>query len=131
MTPEWIAEYAQDCRALLGIGDDWQITVTMTDKPDGDSDHGGAAHIDAQYLNATVEVNNCFLEPSSEARQLILHEMMHVSFGSYRMVVDQLIMQLPDNMRLLAGVMVSQAEEQYIQRTSRALLRMVKSEGDG
>lgn len=130
MTPEWIKEYAQDCRQLLGIGDDWQITLATTDKPDGDSVNGGAAHIDAQYLNATVEVNTSFQELSDEARQLILHEMMHVSFGSYRMVIDQIIMQLPEAMREMAETMVSQAEEQYIQRTSRALLRTIKPSDD-
>lgn len=126
MTPEWINEYAQDCRILLGIGDDWHITITMTDKPDGDDAAGGAAHIDAQYLNAIVEINNSYKEDTETARQVILHEMMHVSFANYRMVIDQILMQLPDAIRQMAHIMVSQAEEQHIQRTSRALMRTVK-----
>jgi hypothetical protein len=130
MTPEWIKEYAQDCRQLLGIGDDWQVTITMTDKPNGNAANGGAAHVDAQYLNAIVEVNTEHQELSNKGQHLILHEMMHVSFGSYRMVIDQIIMQLPEAMREMAETMVSQAEEQYIQRTSRALLRTIKPSDD-
>jgi len=130
MTPEWITEYAQDCRQLLGIGDEWQITLTTTDKPDGDSVNGGAAHIDAQYLNATVEVNTSFQELSDDARQLILHEMMHVSLANYRMVIDQLFFTMPEHMQTLGRIMISQAEEQYIQRISRALLRTIKPEGE-
>ena len=130
MTPSWINEYAQDCRSLLGIGDDWQITISMTDKPDGDSENGGAAHINAQYLNAVVEVHTKYQEPSEEGRQLILHEMMHVSLANYRMVIDQLFFTMPEHMQTLGRIMISQAEEQYIQRSSRALLRTIKPEGE-
>lgn len=126
MTPEWITEYAQDCRQLLGIGDEWRITITMTDKPHGDEKIGGSVDIDAQYLNAAIELNTSLLEHAEKMHQTILHEMMHVALGNYRMVIDQLTMQLPDAVRPLAYTMISQAEEQYIQRTSRALLRTIR-----
>lgn len=131
MTPDWITEYAQDCRNLLGIGDDWHITITMTDKPDGEEKVGGSVSVDAQYLNAHVELNNkFFVEEDDEAHQIILHEMLHVALGSYRMVVEQAFTQLPDSFRDTADTMISQAEEQFIQRTSRAILTMLKPTGE-
>lgn len=128
MTPEWIIEYAQDCRNLLGIGDDWQITVTMTDAPNNNKDNSGAAHVDAHYLNAIVEINTKHSEPSDKARHVIFHEMMHVALGSFRMVIDQLFLTTPEHMQTIGRVMISQAEEQYIQRTSRAILAVLKPE---
>lgn len=130
MTPEWVTEYAQDCRALLGIGDDWHITIHMTDKPDGDPAVGGAASIDVQYLNASIELNSVILDVEDDnAHQIILHEMMHVALANYRMVIDQIFMQLPDGLKGMARVMVSQAEEQFIQRTTRAVLAALKPLG--
>lgn len=127
MTPQWIIDYAQDCRQLLGIGDEWRITITMTDRPDGDETNGGVAIIDAQYLNATIELNsNSFREETTEGHQLILHEMMHVSLANFRMVLDQIFMNLPEYMQTMSRIMTSQAEEQFIQRTSRAILAMLK-----
>lgn len=127
MTPEWITEYAQDCRRLLGVGDDWHITLTMTDKPNGDEKIGGSVSIDAQYLNAVIELNNkCFAEEDDEVHQILLHEMMHVALGNYRMVIDQIFMQLPDSVKDMAETMISQAEEQFIQRTTRAILTEIK-----
>ena len=127
MTPQWIIDYAQDCRQLLGIGDEWRITITMTDRPDGDETNGGVAKIDAQYLNATIELNsNSFREETTEGHQLILHEMMHVSLANFRMVLDQIFMNLPEYMQTMSRIMTSQAEEQFIQRTSRAILAMLK-----
>lgn len=129
-TPQWVTDYAQDCRQLLGIGDEWRIVIEMTDKPDGTPSVGGAVSIDAEYLNATIELNNeSFKEEAAEGHQIILHEMMHVSLANYRMVIDQIFMRLPDDMQTMARIMIEQAEEQYIQRTSRAILRMIKPEG--
>ena len=125
-TPEWINEYAQDCRQLLGIGDEWRITITMTDKPNGSEGTGGSVSVDAEYLNAAVELNTSLLDDAGKMHQTITHEMMHIGLGSYRMVIDQLVAQLPDSLRTLAYIMIGQAEEQYIQRTSRALLRTIK-----
>ena len=130
MTPEWITNYAQDCRVLLGIGDEWHITINMTDKPDGEEKVGGSVSIDAQYYNAVMELNNAFFEEEDdEARQILLHEMMHIAFGNYRMVIDQIFMRLPSDMLDMAETMISQVEEQFIQRTSRALLRVITPAG--
>lgn len=125
--PEWVTTYAQDCRQLLGIGDEWHITIQMSDKPNGSEEAGGSVDIDAQYLNAVMELrHDCFTEEDDQAHQIILHEMMHIGLASFRMVVDQLFLRMPDDMQTLGRIMVDQAEEQYIQRTSRAVLRMLK-----
>ena len=73
-TPEWINEYAQDCRQLLGIGDEWRITITMTDKPNGSEGTGGSVSVDAEYLNAAVELNTSLLDDAGKMHQTITHE---------------------------------------------------------
>ncbi len=129
--PEWVKQYAQDCRVLLGIGDEWHISIFMNDRPDGMDTVGGSVQVDTQYFNAVIELRrDNFAEEDDEAHQIILHEMLHIALASYRLVVEQLFMGLPETMRAMAETMVSQAEEQFIQRTSRALLRSISVKSD-
>jgi len=68
MTPEWITEYAQDCRQLLGIGDEWQITIRMvkelSDKRAGEID------INFNYFYADISLLDT-IQDTEENRKLI------------------------------------------------------------
>lgn len=128
MTPEWISEYAQDCRRLLGIGDEWQITIRMvkelSDKRAGEID------INFNYFYADISLLDT-IQDTEENRQLILHEMMHIALAEYEQLTTRFFNHLPRKMRGLAMKLTEDIQEKTIQRITWGIMRTIKPEGDG
>ena len=125
MTPEWVTEYAQDCRQLLGIGDEWQITVRMVaalpHKRHGQTD------INFNYFYADVCLLDT-LEDNDATRQLILHEMMHIALAEYEQLTTRFFNHLPKKMQGLAMRLSEDIQEKTIQRITWGIMRNLKPE---
>lgn len=124
-TPQWMTDAAQDARALLGIDDGWRIVLELSDAPGGDASNNASAACDPVYLNATIEVSPDLLE-GDDGRRVILHEMLHVALSPlYRVLYLGTRHQAKAAKRALRD-QYNDAEEQIIQRMSRAMLRQIK-----
>lgn len=116
MTIDEMREYANDCRLLLGIGDEWHINFEI----DAELTVGGEVAVHAAYLNADVRMS------PAATKQHIMHEMMHIALSQLRsvahMAMDKLEMEISEAYR----EMFDFAEEQTIQRISRALISQLE-----
>lgn len=120
--PPWIVAYAQDCRRLLGIGDEWRIVIQMV--PAGDGTIDGICTADARYFNARIELSDN-LPRNGDGHEVILHEMLHVALAPLAGLYDRLVGDMGWEARRVALGAYQDVEEQVIQRMTRALLRQV------
>jgi hypothetical protein len=125
--PAWVKEYAIDVRLLLGIDDGWHIIIKMVDEPSGRRIFNGSASYDSAYLNAQIELAND-LEDNAEGRRVILHELFHVALAQMYQAAEYAFGQLPKKRRRLVRKVYNDAEEQFIQRATRAMQRNIKPE---
>lgn len=122
MLPEWVSDYANDCRALLGVDDGWHIVLEAADDLDNAA---GETIANAAYLNATIRLRPDIRPGSGHA--YILHEMMHVALAQIDLVAMEAIKQLPECQAEAYLRALHVATEQSIQRMARALLRQVET----
>lgn len=127
MTPEWVTEYAQDCRQLLGIGDEWQITMSMVGELS--NERAGQCSINYNYFIAKIELLDT-IQDTEENRQLILHEMMHIALAEYEQLVTRFFNHLPKKMRKLAFRLSDDIQEKTIQRITWGMTRAIKPPDD-
>lgn len=124
-TPQWMTDAAQDARTLLGIDDGWRIVLQLSDAPGGDASNNASAACDPVYLNATIEVSPDLLE-GDDGRRVILHEMLHVALSPLYRVLYLGTRHQARAVRRALRDQYNDAEEQIIQRMSRAMLRQIK-----
>lgn len=124
--PDWVLDYAQDCRRLLGIDDGWRITFTMTDPPAGEQ-WAGQTQYDTAYLNATVELAASLVDGAA-GRQVILHELLHVALAPLYGAAEYAWRTAGSAEGLLLRSVYNDAEENVIQRMSRAMSRTIRPE---
>lgn len=124
-TPQWMTDAAQDARTLLGIDDGWRIVLELSDAPGGDAANNGAAACDPVYLNATITLSPN-LQDDDDGRRVILHEMLHVALSPLYRVLYLGTRHQAKAARHALRDQYNDAEEQIIQRMSRAMLRQIK-----
>ncbi len=123
--PEWLMEYAQDVRRLLGIGDDWHIWISMVDQIDDNDEAAGEVDLDWPYLRATIKIRKEL--PSEDAyMSAIFHELLHVALAPIDHMTNHLIMRLPESRSIQTYILKSDAFEQTITRLERALRANVR-----
>lgn len=60
-----------------------------------------------------------------ELEETLVHEMLHVAFGPiHQFVTEELMPNLPENMKPLASIVYEHANETVINRVTAALLRL-------
>lgn len=127
--PAWLLEEVQDARRLLGVGDDWHITVKVVDHPNGDADNDGTCYVSANYLNATIEFARDMTQ-NEQGRHVILHEILHVAYAEIDQVVKTGFSVLPKGERGRMKGLYEAAVERVLQRMSRAIARRVSPVDD-
>jgi len=134
--PDWAAEYFNDCRSLLGIDDAWDLWLLFVANPRADADGDGDEDTDAdndadgiccqesRYLKATIRVKRGLSQ--QRTRSVIMHELLHVAFAPLVLAAERTRDLIPDRLRIHAYQLHIDAEEQVIERLTRALQRGVK-----
>lgn len=124
-TPQWITDAVQDARQLLGIDDGWHITIDMVDEPSGDRSYNGATTYSSVYLNAKIELAKD-LENNAEGQRVVMHEVFHVALAQMYLAAGYTFNRLPKKQRKMARLIYNDAEEQFIQRATRAMQREIR-----
>jgi len=125
--PQWVKDYVQDCRRLLGVGDEWRILVHMVDVIPDNEDADGIVQADSRYFNATIHLLNS-LQDDEYGHEACLHEVMHIALSPLSALFQQVLGDMSMAARMAVQEAYSNAEEQCIQRMTRAMLRMIKPE---
>lgn len=121
--PEWAEAYAQELRDLFGLGD-WNIYPRQEDRPNGAADSDGCAIPDVRYLTASIILRRGLAE--TRGRHVLMHEMLHIVLAPLRRQIELLIQQLPEDQQDYALTLCSDAEEQIIERLTRAMQQHIK-----
>lgn len=116
---EWIRDYACDVRDLFGLSE-WRLWLKLADTPSGKEYTDGSTELSTRYLKATITIRRA-LEDDDRIRHVVMHEMTHVLLGYIDQCVNRLIDMVPDEQREHALELYTDAEEQTIERLTRAL----------
>jgi hypothetical protein len=128
--PDWLSRQLNEACEMFGIGPEWHINIKMVDNPGGDSGNNGACRADAVYLNATLEFARD-LEEGKTGRQVVFHEVGHIALAQISLVVEYgLSALLDDSQREIYQKMYRDAEEQFLQRFTRAMTREANATGN-
>jgi len=128
--PDWADEYFNDCRSLLGIDDAWDLWLLFVANPradedvDADNDADGVCRMEPRYLKATIRVRRGLSQ--QRTRSVIMHELFHVALAPLVLAAERTRDLIPDRLRIHAYQLHVDAEEQVIERLTRALQRGVK-----
>lgn len=123
--PEWLTDMVQDARRLLGVGDDWQVSVNVVRIPGGDAANDAACTPDAVYLNADLDFAPD-LQPSETTRAIVLHEVLHIAHAELDALASVICEGLPKSERLRMRDLYDDANERTLQRISRAMARHIR-----
>lgn len=122
--PPWLVEYAQDCRRLFGIGDDWYISVKLVRAPDGDINKEGHSRINIRYLTAHIELCESLSEEG--LRHTCMHELFHIAFAPLELAHLRILDLVPEELREHANELQADGIEQTIERLTRSIERTIK-----
>lgn len=128
--PEWLTDLVQDARRLLGVGDDWSITVRVDRLPGGSPDNDAACEPDAVYLNADLTFAPD-VQPGETAQMLVLHEVLHVAHAELDELVAVICAGLPKNEQIRMRDLYDDGVERMLQRISRAMVRHIRPQENG
>lgn len=126
--PEWLILAVNDCRRLVGVGDEWHITITVTDAPAGRRDMDGAADVDPVYMNARLEFAPT-LKNDQDGYQVILHEVLHIALAPLYQAAGHGFNRLANDAAAALNQVYNDQEEAVIQKISRALMHTVRPVG--
>lgn len=116
--PEWIINTINTARVHLGIGDEWRITVKMSDAPGSDQNALGWTYCDPTYFNAAMEVSTDIRDDQEYA---IWHEMVHIALSDFSVTAENLLPMLDECERSTRRDVLISSLERCVQRLSRAL----------
>lgn len=132
--PAWVIELAADARALLGVEDGWDITLSMTPKvgdavasnvaDDVAAAVGGRVTYDRVYLDARIDFSDT-LTNDARGQQIVLHEFAHLALAPLFEVAMRAFERLSGREAELLRELYSDTEERVIQRMVRGLLRTI------
>lgn len=123
--PAWLVEEVQDARRLLGVGDDWHITVQVVDHPNRDENNDACCRPDVTYLNATMEFARDLVQ-DEHGRFVVLHEMLHITHAEIDQVVETALAGLVEGERGRMRELYEAVVERSLQRMSRAMVRHIR-----
>ena len=126
-TPQWITDYAQECRVLFGL-ERWDITVVVVTAPDNNLDNSGFATVNTRYLDARIELRETLND--ANMRHTIMHEMLHVAFAPMAQAQFRVAELIPKKLRNHARALYEDGVEQTIEGMTRALQSAIKPSGD-
>lgn len=121
--PQWIEDYAQECRMLFGL-DDWQIVVKTVDAPNGDKGNEGFSWVDVRYITARIELRRDL--DMNKMRHVTMHEFLHVALAPIAQAHLRVPNLIPKSHRKHARQLLDDGVEQTIERLTRALQRQIK-----
>lgn len=130
--PAWAAAYFQDCRELLGIGADWQLWLAFVNNPSAEADGSdddaneadGVCSLETRYLKATIRIRRGLSE--ERTRYVIMHELLHVALAPLSLTAERMRDLIPFKLWTHVLQLYTDAEEQTIERLTRALQRGVR-----
>jgi hypothetical protein len=117
LAPE-VAAYAEACRTVFGLAE-WDIWLCEHDSPGEDDTTAGYCELETRYLRATITIRRG-LRPA-RVRSVIFHEMLHVALAFLAQAVEYIQELVPEKLRPRAERWYTDAEEQTIERLTRAL----------
>jgi hypothetical protein len=130
MIQKWIVDALRRSKQIWGIGNEWSIVVELMDNPGGSSSNMGAAHYSYRYLNATIDLRRT-IKQSPLTRRLILHEVGHLAMAEIDEAVEKILVQVDSDRRGFFRELYEDAQEKFLQRTSRCFLDYAEGVDDG
>jgi hypothetical protein len=118
LLPESTTAYAEACRIAFGLAE-WDIFFCDHDSPGNDDKTDGFCELDTRYLRATITIRRG-LKPD-RMKAVIFHEMLHVALAFLSQAVEYIQELVPKRLRRKAERWYMDAEEQTIERLTRAL----------
>lgn len=126
---EWMTMHAAWCVRLFGL-EAWEIYLSLSDDPGGHhakiGQRVGAAKFETRYLNAKIELWEGLTE--DQGKEAITHELGHILLGRIAQNHERLVKLLPSKLRKTAQALYSDAEEETLQRLTRAIHDTIKDE---
>jgi len=122
--PEWAQQYFDDCRELLGIGEDWHLFFSVADSPGDYTEADGHCLLNTRYWKAEIQMRRGLLE--ERGREVIMHELLHVALAPLDLAADRIRELLKEKHQEHADELYCDAQEQVIERLTRALQRSAK-----
>lgn len=124
--PKWLRCYVRKGIEALGL-QVWAVAVKLSDQPspnDPEADANCCSNV--QYLIATLTFRpSVVAKPTVSAKELVLHELLHLADAHLDRVTDLLIDTLPEENRNLAFNLVTDQRESRVTRLSRMLVALV------
>lgn len=117
LAPETVA-YAEQCRVAFGL-EEWNIWFCEHDAPGGSTENAGHTDLNTRYLRATITLLRG-LRPERR-RSVTRHEMLHIALAPIDEKMRYIVAMLPKKERKRAREMYIDAEEQTIERLTRAM----------
>jgi hypothetical protein len=128
--PQWMIETIQEARDLYGVGGaEWNITVSVSDKPGGKSDASGYAKTDSIYKNAHIELS-CDLKDDEDGRQIIHHEIFHVAHSEVKDMVNHMIDNVDEDKQEFFIGLFDNVCERMVQTVTRSICFKVENKND-
>lgn len=121
--PQWIEDYAQECRVLFGL-ERWDITVKLVPAPGDDLENKGCARTNTRYFSALIELAQHL--DDATMRATIMHEMLHVAFAPMAQAYFRIEELIPEKLRAHAEALHADGLEQTIEGITRAMQREIK-----
>lgn len=122
--PHWLIAYAQDCRRLFGIGDEWYISIKLVRAPGEDLEKEGQSRINVRYLTAHIEL--CESMSEEGLRHTLMHELLHVAFAPLELAHNRMRELVKEKHHAHLDELFADGLEQTIERLTRALEREIK-----
>lgn len=117
------AAYLHDLVDLFGLGE-WRIWLHWADAPGGDAEADAISDINVRYLRATITVRRD-LSDLERLRSVLMHEALHIVLASLDRAAQHIATLVPEALHGHATALYTDAEEQTIERLTRALQRTI------
>lgn len=111
-----------EVRDLLGIDRGWRLWLREADHPGNNENADGQCELETRYLKATITIRRGL--SAEREREVLLHELMHVALAPLDLANDRILELVPEAFREHATELYVDAEEQVIERVTRALQRV-------
>lgn len=120
--PKWLREKFTSARRLVGVGDDWQLFIQVSDDLARDGVFDGTCNANPISLCATIRCAENLKR--NDADEIVIHEMLHVLHSEVDAFVEATLKDHNDSEMLLT--MYSGCYERFMHRLSRSLTNNVK-----
>jgi hypothetical protein len=115
--PQWITDLVASTRTAIGVGDEWEINVSMFDLPLGT---GGECDMTPEYLTAELRFSNT-IKDDAEGHAVVAHEVTHLALAEIEWIVSRILDRVHKGERGVLRQVCDDVVERTVQRLTRAI----------